>query len=147
MPPRGPLITPAELDEWHRVYPTGGAAAVQALFPHRSKNCINVTAHRRGIKIADLPAFQLKHMRGIAKCRRHSRNSSTTEHDAILREFYTERGAGFIMWLLPMRTHYAIRARAYVLGIQKPQKAARPGRTTPRRDRLAALFAVSQVSA
>ena len=29
-----PRIPDAELDDWRRVYPAGGAAAVQALYPH-----------------------------------------------------------------------------------------------------------------
>jgi hypothetical protein len=114
------LITDAELGEWRRVYPTGGAAAVQALFPHRSKNCINVTAHRRGIKIADLSAFKLKHMRGIAMCRRHCIGMWNDTELAVMRGMYAELGPRKIMKLLPGRSYGAICGVASRLSMSKP---------------------------
>jgi hypothetical protein len=146
MSPRA-LITPAELDEWRRVYPTGGAAAVQALFPHRTKNCINVTAHRHGIKVAELPAFRVANCAAMSRrSNSHYRSRWTRESEDILREFYPAHGDGFIMWMLPMRTSGAIRHKAWELDLKAPKAPSRIAET-PRRARLATLFLQPQVSA
>jgi hypothetical protein len=121
MKTRGPTITADELDAWRLVYPTGGAAAVQALFPHRSRNCINVTAHRRGIKVADLPAFKIKNIfAAMQKSKHHKEGRWTTSEDAVLQEFYVELGPRGVMPMLPGRTCGAIITRAGTIGANSP---------------------------
>jgi hypothetical protein len=115
------LITDAELDEWRRVYPTGGAAAVQALFPHRSRNCINVTAHRHGIKVSDLTAFQLANCEAMrSRCKHRGAGRWTRESDDILRHDYLELGPRGVMPMLPGRTYGAIVSRAGVISANSP---------------------------
>lgn len=118
----GKKITSEELAEWRRVYPTGGSTAVQALFPHRSKNTINVTAHMNGIKIADMPAFRDSNLRAARSARRwageRQKAWTKTETD-ILHSHYLLLGWRGIAPLLPGRSGSAIRTRAFLIGAAK----------------------------
>jgi hypothetical protein len=143
---RGKKIPDAELDDWKRVYPTGGAAAVRALYPHRSRNAINVTCHKRGIKMIDPIGFNCELMHAAVRAGRR-KDTWTAEHDDIMRANIHALGSRGMMWMLPFRTNAAIRRRAHVIGLTFSQAPARP---TPKRDRLRALFAAGagqQVSA
>jgi hypothetical protein len=138
----GVKITDAELAEWRRVYPTGGSLAVHALYPHRSRNTINVGCHRRGIKMIDPDGYRCRLMHASLRAG-NRKDAWTAEHDDIMRANIHALGARGMMWMLPFRTNAAIRRRAHALDLAFSQASARP-LLTPRRERLKALFAASQ---
>jgi hypothetical protein len=118
--PRGHQITDAELAEWRRVYPTGGSAAVRALFPGRSRAFINKAAHQHGIKVD--PAIV-----GSLKCgtnRKIPRNSWNHYEDAVVMSGYHTRPMSDLLSWLPGRTKGAIRNRAVKIGVSRPHAPA-----------------------
>jgi hypothetical protein len=122
MPGGRPKIPDAELDDWRRVYPAGGAAAVQALYPHRSRKCINVVARKRGIKIADLAAFKAK-LAAVARLAA-GRNNWRLGEDRLMHLIYGTMPIDELMGHFPGRTKHAVRMRAVTLDIAKPHAPA-----------------------
>jgi hypothetical protein len=117
---RGPQIEVSELDEWRRVYPTGGSAAVRALFPQRSRAFINKAAHQHGIKVNPAIVGKLKH--GID--RKNPRNGWGPYEDAVVMSGYGTWAMSDLLSWLPGRTEAAIRGRAVKLGAARPHSPA-----------------------
>jgi hypothetical protein len=90
--------------------PTGGTSAVQALFPHRSRNCIKVIAHRRCIKVADLPAFKSQNTAHALTFR--TAGKWQLWEDRLIQLCYGTMPIEEPMAQLPGRTEHAIRVRA-----------------------------------
>lgn len=107
-------ITDAEFEEWRRVYPTGGSAAVKALFPHRSMGSIKVNAHKRGLKVNPDALAELR----VAPRRHH--NSWTPQEDEVIKDLYHAVSMQRLLQLLPGRTLDAIRGRAGFLDVARP---------------------------
>jgi hypothetical protein len=120
MPRTSYRIPAAELDEWRRVYPTGGSAAVMALFPHRSRISINKAAYARGIKVDPAVVGKLK----SGTKRKPPANAWTPHEDVIVYTGYYIRPISALIAALPGRTEAAIRGRAAKIGAARPQQPA-----------------------
>jgi hypothetical protein len=130
----GTKVTPEELDEWRRVYPTGGTLAVQALYPHRTRNTIKVTCLRHGIKMTDR----------YTAIRKRSKRAWPVESDKLIIANYERIGPAGLVPLLLGRSYSSICMRAGFLGCRRSKAAVLDDSPKSRRAALRELFTAPQ---